>query len=257
MAAGRPRPAAGRPQPAPGRPRPAVVIAVLVIVGLILTVLVALSGVGSSTSGPAVPTGTAGSLAPAVTGVPSFAPSSAPAGASAAPSSPPSSAGSGGAYVAIDRELLQALPVSVAGIPLVEDTQTESHDAADPAHAVDLAALAVALAVNTHSNDLAIATVARPKPGIFSDAYFRSWRDTFDVGACSQAGGLAGSVAGGVAGTSETTIGGHDTFIARCAGGLLTYHVHLGWGIGGDDRIVSITTIGAADFGRLIVEGLR
>ncbi|MHB8398493.1 MAG: hypothetical protein ACYDCI_06115 [Candidatus Limnocylindrales bacterium] len=243
-----------------GRPRPAVVIAVLVIVGLILTVLVALSGVGSSTSGPAVPTGTAGSLPPAVTGVPSFASSPAPS-ASAAPSSPPSGAGSGGPFVAIDRELLQALPVSVAGIPLVEDTQTESHDAADPTHAVDLAALAVALAVNTHSNDLAIATVVRPKPGIFSDAYYRSWRDTFDAGACSQAGGLAGgvvgSVGGGVAGTSETTIGGHDTFIARCAGGILTYHVHLGGGVGGDDRIVSITTIGAADFGRLIVEGLR
>jgi len=239
------------------RPRPAVVIAALVIVGVILTALVALSGIGSSTGGPAVPTGTAGSLPPAVTGVPSFAPSSAPSGASAAPSSPPVGGVPSGPFVAIDRELLQALPASVAGIPLVEDAQTESHDAADPTHAVDLAALAAALVVDTHSNDLAIATVVRPKPGIFSDAYYRSWRDTFDAGACSQAGGLAGSVAGGVAGTSETTIGGHDTFIARCAGGLLTYHVHLGGGIGGDDRIVSITTIGAADFGRLIVEGLR
>jgi len=223
----------------PGRPRPAVVIAVLVIVGVILAALVVLSGVGSSTSGPDAPTGTSGSLPPAATGVPSFA-SSPP---SAAPSSSPSGAGSGGPFVAIDRELLQALPASVAGIPLVEDAQTESHDAADPTHAVDLAALAVALVVDTHSNDLAIATVVRPKPGIFSDAYYRSWRDTFDAGACSQAG--------------ETTIGGHDTFIARCAGGLLTYHVHLGGGIGDDDRIVSISSIGAADFGRLIVEGLR
>lgn len=245
-----------------GRPRPAVVIAVLVIVGVILAALVAFSALDSSTNRPAAPTGTSGSLPPAATGLPSFAsspPSPAPSG-SAAPSSPPSGAGSGGPYVAIDRELLQALPVSVAGIPLVEDPQTESHDAADPTHAVDLAALAVALAVNTHSNDLAIATVVRPRPGIFSDAYYRSWRDTFDAGACSQAGGLAGSVTGGVAGvagTSETTIGGHDTFIARCAGGLLIYHVHLGGGIGGDDRIVSITSIGAANFGRLIVEGLR
>ena len=114
-----------------------------------------------------------------------------------------------------------------------------------PAHALALAAAAVAVAIDGATGDLAVAAVVRPRPGIFSDAYYADWRAAFDGGACSQAGGVAS--------TTETAIGGHDTFSATCSGGLITNHVHL------VDRglIVSISSLGQGQFGRLIVEGLR
>ena len=109
--------------------------------------------------------------------------------------------------------------VSECRLGLIEDPETESHDAADASHAADLAGLAVAVAADQSSGDLAVASVVRLKPGVFSDDYYRSWRDTFDQGACSQAGGVAGS--------AETTIAGHPSFIGHCTGGVLTYHTYL------------------------------
>jgi hypothetical protein len=153
----------------------------------------------------------------------------------------PSSSGS----VRIDSSLLAHLPSTVGGLALIEDPDTESHDAADPAHAVDLAGLAVAIAADPSTGNLAVASVVWLKPGIYSDAYFRSWRETFDTGACSQAGGVAGS--------AESVIAGHRTFIGHCAGGVLTYHVYLT----APDIIVSISSIGERRLGELIVQGLR
>jgi hypothetical protein len=159
----------------------------------------------------------------------------------------PSGAGSprASSSVAIDPTLLEVLPSSVAGTALTEDPATEQHDATDPSNAGDLAALAVAVAVDGATGDLGIAAVVRTRPGVFSDAYYADWRAAFDAGACSQANGVAS--------TAESTIGGHDTFSATCSGGLITYHVHLA------DRglIVSISSLGQGQFGRLIVEGLR
>ncbi len=129
---------------------------------------------------------------------------------------------------------------------LSPDPDTAAQDAADPSHAADLSALAVAVAAQPTSGDLAVVSVVRLRPGVFSDEYFRSWRDTFDTGACSQAGGVAG--------TAESTIAGHQAYIGHCAGGLLTYHVHLA---DGDDRIVSISSLGPGRLGELVVDGLQ
>jgi hypothetical protein len=141
--------------------------------------------------------------------------------------------------------LLAQLPSTVDGLALVEDIDTESHDAADPGHVLDLAGLAVAIAADPSTSDLAVASVVRLKPGVYSDAYFRSWRSSFDTGACSQAGGVAGS--------AEAVIAGHRTYIGHCAGGLLTYHVYLP----ATASIVSISSIGERRLGELIVQGLR
>lgn len=156
----------------------------------------------------------------------------------------PVGSGSAGS-VPIDPSLLAVLPTRVAGLPLTPDPDTAARIAADPTRARDLAALAVAVAVDPGTGDLAVASVIRVLPGVYSEAYFDDWRATFDAGACSQAGG-AGS-------TIKATIAGHATFIGHCVGGLVTYHVHLT----GDDRIVSITSVGAGQLGQLIVEGLR
>ena len=65
------------------------------------------------------------------------------------------------------------------------------------------------------------------------------------TGACEVAGGVA-------PGAAVTEIGGHETHIGSCQGGVHTYHVHLA----NPDRIVSITAAGEGRFGERVVEGL-
>jgi hypothetical protein len=219
---------AGRP-----RPGPALTLGVFVVIGVAIGTAIAVGQRPAPTPSPTrfvPPTGTAGALPPPVTGKPS-----------SASGGQPSASGS----VRIDPSLLAQLPSTVGGIALVEDADTESHDAADPAHAADLAGLAVAIAADPSTPDLAVASVVRLKPGIYSDEYFRSWRETFDTGACSQAGGVAGS--------AESVIAGRRTFIGHCAGGVFTYHVYLPAGA----AIVSISSLGARRLGELIMQGIR
>ena len=60
-------------------------------------------------------------------------------------------------------------------------------------------------------------------------------------------------VAGGVApGAAVTEIGGHETYIGSCQGGVHTYHVRLE----NPDRIVSITAVGDERLGERVVAGL-
>jgi hypothetical protein len=222
--------------PRPARPRranPALTLGVFVVIGVAIGTAVAVgqrSPPAPSPTPPPPPSGIAGSLPPPVTGVPSTSISEQPSA-------------SGG--VPIDPSLLAQLPSTVDGLALVEDIDTESRDAADPGHLIDLAGLAVAIAVDPSTGDLAVASVVRLKPGVYSGAYFRSWRSSFDKGACSNAGGVAGS--------AETVIAGHRTYIGHCAGGLLTYHVYLP----ATASIVSIWSIGERRLGELIVQGLR
>jgi hypothetical protein len=89
-----------------------------------------------------------------------------------------------------------------------------------------------------------VVTVARVKPGVFSDLFFRGWRDTFDSAVCEQAGGIDGN--------AEADIAGRHTFIGTCAGGVHTYHVH----VPGRDAIISMQGAGPGRFGERVVEGL-
>jgi hypothetical protein len=184
--------------------------------------------------GPPIPTAASPSPPPAA---------SAPASSSfAAP--PPSAAGA----VALDPGLLDLLPDEVGGQALQPDDATAADLAANGGLAADIEAIAVGLYIQPGSStadDLAIVNVVRLRPGVFGDAWFRSWRSTYDDGACEVAGGVT-------PGAAVTEIGGHETHIGSCQGGVHTYHIHLA----NPDRIVSITAAGEGRFGERVIEGL-
>jgi hypothetical protein len=148
--------------------------------------------------------------------------------------------------------LLEILPDAIDGIALEADPATAADIATDLDLEATAASLAVALAIApgvsgasaSGAADLAIVSVVQLRPGVFDDAFFRAWRDTYDEGACE--------VAGGVSGHAESEIGGLTTYIGSCAGGAHTYHVH----IAGRDVLVSITAAGERRLGELVVAGL-
>ena len=152
------------------------------------------------------------------------------------------------AAVQVNLELLDVLPPAVDGIQRTADPDT----AAEIATSVDLAAsvdsIAVAIYVGPGSSaadDLAIVSVARLRRGVFSDAWFRQWRETYDASACEPAGGVQ-------AGSAQAEIGGVTTYIGSCANLVHTYHVRLT----DPDRVVAITAFGERRLGERIVEGL-
>jgi hypothetical protein len=215
-------------------------VAILIVLGIAAGTALALYRPQAPTPTSSPPaSGDRGSLPPQATATPGT-PSSGLASSPAAGSS---------SSILIDRSLLDVLPASIKGVPLVENAEGEARDLTDPALAGESSALAAALAIDPATGDFAYVSVVRLRPGVFSDAYFKSWRETFDAGACSQAGGVAQS-------SAEARIAGHGTFIGHCVGGILTYHVHLE-DVPQGDLIVSISALGAQRFGQLVVEGLR
>jgi hypothetical protein len=86
--------------------------------------------------------------------------------------------------------------------------------------------------------------VAHLRPGVYSDAFFRDWRDSYDEGACGQAGGVAGN--------AEAELGGRTVHITSCAGGLLVYHAYLPE----RDVAVSVISVGEARFGEQLMAGV-
>jgi hypothetical protein len=185
---------------------------------------------------------------PSATGVPTAAPSAPSPSAPPTRAAPAASALTAG-DIDIDAGLLDLLPEAVSGVPLVPDLATAAQIASsDPLLAESIAAFAVATAFGPQSTDgnvdLVVVTVARLRPGVFSDDWFRDWRESFDEAVCAQAGGLDGH--------AETEIDGHQTFIATCAGGVRTYQAHLP----SSDVIVSMQATGEGRFGERVVEGL-
>ena len=129
------------------------------------------------------------------------------------------------------------------------DDETAAEIAGSGDLAPDIATIALAryvqLGSTTNVDDLAIVNVVRLQPGVFGDAWFRSWRSTYDQAACEIAGGIE-------PGSAVSEIGAHETHIGSCQGGVHTYHVHLP----SPDRIVSITAAGEGRFGERVVGGL-
>lgn len=113
----------------------------------------------------------------------------------------------------------------------------------DPDFAANVQAAVFATVVA--ADDLASGVVARLRPGVYSDGFFRDWRDTYDKGACGQAGGVVGN--------AEAQLGGRTVFITSCAGGLLVYHAY----VAERDVVVSLFSVGARRFGEQLMEGLR
>jgi hypothetical protein len=185
---------------------------------------------------------------------PSAVPPSAPPSGPSMPASTPTPTPAGGASssappsLMVDDRLLEVLPPEIAGAALEPDPATAADIASDPTLAGFAEAIAVALVISpgtSAGDDLAIVSVIRLRPGVFSDAWFRSWRATYDAAACEVAGGLAGQ-------PSEVEIGGRTAYVGTCAGDAHTYHVHLA----DPTLIVSVTGAGPRGFGELVLAGL-
>lgn len=142
-----------------------------------------------------------------------------------------------------DPSLLSILPAEIDGQTIVtEDGQFEAA-IEDPDFAANVAAAAFGTAIS--AGDLASAVVARLNAGVYSDAFFRDWRDTYNDGACGQAGGLVGN--------AETQLNDQTVYIGSCAGGLRTYHAWLA----NRGVIVSAFSLGDRHYGEQLMAGLR
>jgi hypothetical protein len=177
------------------------------------------------------------------------APSSAP-GTVAPTASPSATVGLSGSptptsAVAVDPSLLEVLPETVDGVPIAESADGEAEALADPGLGAVAVGVAAGLAVDAGSGEFVYVVVVRLRPGAMTDERFRDWRDSFDEGACSQAGGVTGN--------AEAQIGGRTVYIGSCGGGVRTYHAWLAE----PGLLVSASAVGERRLGERLVEGLR
>ncbi|MDQ6796259.1 MAG: hypothetical protein M3067_15855 [Chloroflexota bacterium] len=176
-------------------------------------------------------------------------PSNAPATRSSSPSPAASSARSPSAVATefglIDPSLLDLLPPTVGGLPIQRNSESDAIVASNATVLAYANGAITGLAVDAAAGEFVHATVVRLRPGVFSDGFFRDWRDGFDGGVCAPVGGVRGH--------AEATIGGHQTFIGSCVEAVLTYHVWLP--ISG--ILVSVSSVGPRMLGQRLIEGLR
>ena len=145
--------------------------------------------------------------------------------------------------IPVDPTLLDLLPATVNGVAL--DPEPDPEGANDPALVDSVDRLAQAILVDPASSDFVVISVIALRPGVFDQAYFRSWRDSFDEGACSQSDALAGH--------AQAVIAGMTVFIGRCTGGVTTYHTWLA----SHRAIVSISELLDTRLGEQVMAGLR
>jgi hypothetical protein len=205
------------------------------LLALVVTSAAVLGACGPAT-GPSTPE-------PLATHGPAPAPSTAAAPTAAAATSTAPRPTLGGGATVLDASLLAILPADVAGAAVEQEAQSFTDAASDPAFAASVEAAVFAVVVD--AGDIASGVVARLRPGVYSDAFFRDWRDTYDAGACAQAGGVVGH--------AEAQLGGRTTYITSCAGGLRTYHAYLD----GPGILVSLFSLGERRFGEQIMAALR
>ncbi len=184
-----------------------------------------------------------GSTAPTPTSSPTLAATPGPSGShSPVPTAVASS------DVVVDPSLLDHLPAEVGGIPLVDDPDTAGNIASDPDVAANAAAIAVAFAIGpgaSDEDDVAVVSVVRLRSGVFDDAFFRDWRDSYDAAACEAAGGVAGN--------AQAEVDGRTIHIGTCAAGAHTYHAYLA----DAGVLVSVTAVGDLRLGEQIMADLR
>ena len=145
----------------------------------------------------------------------------------------------------LDATLLEFLPETVAGAPVTEALDEAALALADPALSRIATALDVGLALDESTGNLVTAHVVRLREGAFTDDTFRQWRDSYDEGACTAAGGIVARL--------ETTIDERTVFVTSCLGPLRTYHA---W-IEDEDLLISASSVGDGRFGELLMSGLR
>ena len=142
-----------------------------------------------------------------------------------------------------DATLLSILPSSIAGVPVATEPGAFARALGDSTFVASVAAAAFGTAYQ--GTDLGSGMVARLRPDVYSDAFFRAWRDSYDAGACTGSGGIAGN--------AQAPLGGRTVYITSCNGDLRTYHVWL------PERgaLISLFSTGSRRFGEQLMSGLR
>jgi hypothetical protein len=145
--------------------------------------------------------------------------------------------------VLLDPTVLTVLPPAIDGVPLNEDAT----EAATLLNTLDLGQVAEAAdaAVAVDGSNLVVAWVVRLRPGAFSETAFQQWRDSYDGGACT--------AAGGVLGRAQAELGGRNTYVTSCVAGLRTYHVWLE----AQDLLLSASSVGEGRFGEKLMSTLQ
>lgn len=149
----------------------------------------------------------------------------------------------GAGDVIADASLLDVLPPDIDGTPVAAEDEAFAAAADDPAFRRNVAR--AVFPIIAAGEDLASGVVAELVPNRYTEDFFRSWRDSYNVGACDQAGGVASN--------AEAELGGRTVYIATCTGGLRVYHAWL------EERgiIVSLFSLGEARLGERLMADLR
>jgi hypothetical protein len=165
------------------------------------------------------------------------------AGASPSPAASPALSPSDSSIAVRDDSLLSILPPDVESAPVTVEEASFDDAVTDAAFAEHVAR--AAFAIVTTPTDLASGVVAQLRPGLLDDTFLADWRETYNEGACAQAGGVATN--------AETELDGRTVYIATCGGGLTVYHA----AIPERDVIVSLFSIGEDRFGEQLMRDLR
>ena len=201
-----------------------------------LVCLVLLAGGCSTQPSLTQPTGPAGS---GLDGTGSFAP---PETIGPPPSPTPQDAAS---PVVLDPTVLAFLPAKVGDVPVTESADEATQALSDPSLGKIGSAVDAGVAVDTGGGNLVYAWVVRLRSGLFTDAIYQQWRDSYDEGACADAGGVVGR--------AEATIDNRTVYITSCTTSVRTYHVWLQQpGI-----LISASAIGDGRFGELLMDNLQ
>ena len=173
-------------------------------------------------------------------------PSASPSGAIGVPATSGPATSPTPAPIVVDPTLLALLPVQVDGVALKPAPEAAAAMTADVYLGISTSAIAVGIVAtgSASGDDFASVSVVRLRPGVYSDAFFKAWRQAYDAAACAPAGGVAGH--------RQQVLGTHMVEVTLCAGGARTLHAHLS-----GDILISITTVGARGFGDLVLAGLR
>lgn len=205
--------------------------------GLVAVALVVVAGCANGS--PSSPAPSASAAAPSAS-----AAGSAPASSEATAISPGLPSRLPGVDVVMDPTLVQILPAAIGTARVEIEPESFAEAVSDRSFVASVDAAAFPIVVE--AEDLASGVVAHLRPDVFSEAFYRSWRDTYDEGACAQAGGVAGH--------AEVDLEDDRTmFVTTCVGGLRVYHAY----VAEREIIVSLFALGERRFGEQLMTGLR
>jgi hypothetical protein len=147
--------------------------------------------------------------------------------------------------VELDPTVLAFLPATVGGVPVTESADEATQALSDPSLERIGTAIDAGVAGDTGSGNLVHAWVLPLRPDRFTETIYQQWRDSYDEGACADAGGVVGR--------AEATIDDRTVYITSCTASVRTYHVWLEQG----GILISASAIGDGRFGELLMDNLR